>query len=289
MSKTSQRITPELRQWIIEQAQAGHPPETVLASMRTSGWDEDTAIAALETTLTTFLESHAKAGSPNAVLMEGVSVPEPPLTDSPCVVDAGDREVTILVSMQRPRVVSFGRLMSDDECDALIALARPRLERSQTVVNATGESEVNDARTSKGMFFTRGENELCQRIERRLATLLNWPVENGEGLQILNYMPGAEYKPHYDYFDPDHSGTPKILTRGGQRVATIVMYLNTPRKGGGTTFPDVGLEVAPLKGNAVFFSYDKPHPSTKTLHGGAPVIEGEKWVATKWLRQGRFE
>ncbi len=289
MSKTSQRITPELRQWIIEQAQAGHPPETVLASMRTSGWDEDTAITALETTLTTFLESHVKAASPNPVLMVGVSVPEPPLTDSPCVVDAGDREVTILVSMQRPRVVSFGRLMSDDECDALIALARPRLERSQTVVNATGESEVNDARTSKGMFFTRGENELCQRIERRLATLLNWPVENGEGLQILNYMPGAEYKPHYDYFDPDHSGTPKILKRGGQRVATIVMYLNTPRKGGGTTFPDVGLEVAPLKGNAVFFSYDKPHPSTKTLHGGAPVIEGEKWVATKWLRQGRFE
>lgn len=289
MSKTSQRITPELRQWIIEQAQAGHPPETVLASMRTSGWDEDTAITALETTLTTFLESHAKAASPNPVLMVGVSVPEPPLTDSPCVVDAGDREVTILVSMQRPRVVSFGRLMSDDECDALIALARPRLERSQTVVNATGESEVNDARTSKGMFFTRGENELCQRIERRLATLLNWPVENGEGLQILNYMPGAEYKPHYDYFDPDHSGTPKILERGGQRVATIVMYLNTPRKGGGTTFPDVGLEVAPVKGNAVFFSYDKPHPSTKTLHGGAPVIEGEKWVATKWLRQGRFE
>jgi prolyl 4-hydroxylase len=39
----------------------------------------------------------------------------------------------------------------------------------------------------------------------------------------------------------------------------------------------------------VFFSYDRPHPATRTLHGGAPVIEGEKWVATKWLRERRFE
>jgi prolyl 4-hydroxylase len=66
------------------------------------------------------------------------------------------------------------------------------------------------------------------------------------------------------------------------------MYLNTPKRGGATTFPDVGLEVAPVKGNAVFFSYNAPHASTKTLHGGAPVLEGEKWVATKWLREGEF-
>ncbi|MFY7983000.1 MAG: 2OG-Fe(II) oxygenase, partial [Burkholderiaceae bacterium] len=78
------------------------------------------------------------------------------------------------------------------------------------------------------------------------------------------------------------------IQRGGQRVATLVMYLNTPTRGGGTTFPDVGLEVAPIKGNAVFFSYDRPHPLTKTLHAGAPVEDGEKWVATKWLREGVF-
>jgi len=50
----------------------------------------------------------------------------------------------------------------------------------------------------------------------------------------------------------------------------------------------VQLDVAPIRGNAVFFSYDRPHPITRTLHGGAPVLEGEKWVATKWLREGRF-
>ncbi|MFN2350259.1 MAG: prolyl hydroxylase family protein, partial [Thioalkalivibrio sp.] len=91
--------------------------------------------------------------------------------------------------------------------------------------------------------------------------------------------PGAEYKPHYDYFDPARPGGHVALMRGGQRVASLVMYLNTPKHGGATTFPDVNFAVAPIKGNAVFFSYDRPHPSTATLHGGAPVIEGAKWVA----------
>jgi prolyl 4-hydroxylase len=139
------------------------------------------------------------------------------------------------------------------------------------------------------MFFQRGENELVRRIEERIGRLVNWPVENGEGLQILHYTPGTEYKPHYDYFDPVEPGTPTILRRGGQRVATIVMYLSEPEKGGGTVFPDIHMEVSPKRGNAVFFSYDRPHPSTKTLHGGSPVIAGEKWIATKWLRERRFE
>lgn len=58
--------------------------------------------------------------------------------------------------------------------------------------------------------------------------------------------------------------------------------------GGATTFPDARFEVAAVKGNAVFFAYDRPHPMTGSLHGGAPVVEGEKWVATKWLRVGRY-
>jgi prolyl 4-hydroxylase len=191
--------------------------------------------------------------------------------------------------MKHPRVIVFGGLLSDAECDELVASARPRLVRSETVDNATGGSEVNAARTSSGMFFQRGETPLIDRIEQRIGHLLRWPVERGEGLQILHYRPGAEYRPHHDFFDPAQPGTPRILERGGQRVATLVMYLNTPLKGGATTFPDVQFEVAAAKGNAVFFSYDRPHAVTRTLHGGAPVVEGEKWVATKWLREGRFE
>lgn len=282
---STQQITSELRDWIVQQAQAGQPPEAVLAAMRASGWEEDVALDALEQTLHEFLPSRTQASS----LPAGVAVPELALDDSLRALDAGDRQVDVLVAMRSPRVVVLGGLLSDAECDELVALARQRLTRSETLDNSSGGTEVNAARTSDGMFFGRGEGELCLRIEQRIARLLRWPLENGEGLQVLRYRPGAEYKPHHDYFDPAYPGSQAVLRRGGQRVGTLLMYLNTPARGGATTFPDVGLDVAPIKGNAVFFSYDRPHPSTRTLHGGAPVIEGEKWVATKWLRESRFD
>ena len=281
----SQAITPELRQWIVEQAQAGHSAESVLRSMKAAGWDEDVAIQAMEDTLRGHLNDQALAqGLPPAV-----PVPEPDVADSPLYLDGGDRQVAVLGTLALPRVVILGGLLSDQECDALIAAARPRLSRSLTVATQTGGSEVNPDRTSQGMFFQRGESELVARIEARIARLIRWPVENGEGIQVLHYVPGTEYKPHYDYFDPKEPGSATILRRGGQRVGTVVMYLSEPQKGGGTSFPDVFFEVAPKRGNAVFFSYERPHPSTKTLHGGSPVIAGEKWIATKWLREREFK
>jgi len=283
-STHTQSVTPELRQWIVDQARAGHKPDVVLKSMTDSGWKEDVAIAALEEALHGFLKDHAKANG----LPEPSIVPEPLLLDSPSSILAGDREVRVLLQMRNPRVVVFGGFLSDAECDEMVTLSGPRMKRSETVDIKTGGSEVHDARTSRGMFFERGETPLIRRIEARIAALLNWPLENGEGLQVLHYLPGAEYKPHYDYFDPAQPGSTPILKRGGQRVGTLLMYLNTPLAGGGTTFPDVNLEVAPIKGNAAFFSYDRPHAMTRSLHGGAPVIRGEKWVSTKWLRQGRF-
>ena len=280
-----QSVTPELRRWIVEQAEAGCRPQDVVEAMKTSGWNEDVAIKAMEQTL----REHLAALPPDeSDLPPASTVPEPALDTAPAQLVAAGHAVKVLTTMKHPRVIVFGGLLTDDECIELMALAEPRLARSETVDNATGGSEVNAARTSDGMFFERGQHALIRRIEQRIAELLRWPLDNGEGLQILRYRPGAEYRPHHDYFDPVHSGTPRILERGGQRVGTLVMYLNTPEGGGATTFPDVGLEVAQVRGNAVFFSYERAHPSTRTLHGGAPVTAGEKWVATKWLRQGAF-
>ena len=291
---TRQPITPELRQWIVDQAQTGHAPQAVLKAMVDAGWNEDVAIAAMEATLEHHLAAQktpqtSAQTSPQPTLPPQLQVPEPALADAPLSIDAGDRRVAILQVMHEPRVVVFGSLLSDDECDALIAAARPRLQRSLTVETKTGGEELHPDRTSDGMFFTRGESEIISRIEARIARLVNWPLERGEGLQILCYGPGAEYKPHYDYFDPEEPGTPTIVQRGGQRVGTLIMYLSEPVKGGATVFPDLRLDVSPIRGNAVFFSYDRPHPVTRTLHGGAPVLEGEKWIATKWLRERRFD
>lgn len=291
-----QSETPELRQWIQEQVVAGHQPEAVLQAMVQAGWTEDLAATALGNTLREQMDRHAAAqpavsATPADLRAGGESralVPDLDILAGAREVDAGDRRVQVIATLQSPRVVVLGGLLSDAECDALVEAARPRLARSRTVQTQTGGEELNPDRTSNGMFFSRGESGLIQRIEARIARLLRWPAENGEGLQVLNYRPGAEYKPHYDYFDPAEPGTPTVLKRGGQRVATLLMYLNDPERGGGTTFPDAGLEVAPQRGHAVFFSYDRPSPATRTLHGGAPVIAGEKWVATKWLREREF-
>lgn len=300
-----QRITPELRQWIAEQLAVGEVPATLLQAMCSSGWSVEVAQQALNDAQ----QGRQMGGTPE--MPAPVAVPEPldAQGNLRCAVggrlltgagdtrdEAGDgasddaaSTVHVLASVSNPRIVVFGGLLSDAECDELMAQAEARLTRSETVDTRTGGSEVNDARTSEGMFFSREENPLCARIEQRIARLLAWPLEYGEGLQVLRYRTNAEYKPHYDYFDPQQPGTPAVLARGGQRVASLVMYLNTPPRGGATVFPEANFTVAPIKGNAVFFSYDRPHPMTRTLHGGAPVLEGEKWVATKWLRERRFD
>ncbi len=286
-------ITADLRRWIVAQATAGHAAETVLDAMKASGWDDEIAVDALETTMRDHLrlpaEGSAEAESTAAAAVEPRPVPGPHISAGRPLVRAVDRDVSVVMAMAQPRVVVFADLIPAEECAELIALARERLARSETVETTTGSSAVNEARTSDGMFFQPAEFPVCARVEARIAALLDWPLENGEGLQILRYGPGAEYKPHFDYFDPAEAGTPLILERGGQRVGSIVCYLNTPEAGGATVFPDVGLEVAPVRGNAVFFSYDRPDPATRTLHGGAPVTAGEKWVATKWMRERQFE
>lgn len=267
--------SPQLLQWIDEQRRIGVLDATMLTAMTAAGWNEAVAREALQ--------GPAQRAAPTSGL------PEPDLVGEPGVIDVGDRQVRVLMSMKAPRVVLFGQVFSAAECAALIDAARPRLSRSLTVETSSGGEEINADRTSDGMFFQRGELPLVQQLEERIARLLNWPIENGEGLQVLRYGPGAEYKPHHDYFAPDEPGTATILRRGGQRVGTLIIYLNEPEQGGATIFPESALQVVPQLGHAVFFSYDQPDPGTRTLHGGAPVIKGEKWIATKWLREGRFD
>src|ERR1700709_1976186 len=98
-----QPITPEFRAWIIEQATAGHKPEAVLQSMLASGWNEDSAIAALEETLANYLEEKTR----QAALPTAVKVPEPMPQGTRTTIEAGDREVKVLVAMNVPRVVVF--------------------------------------------------------------------------------------------------------------------------------------------------------------------------------------
>jgi prolyl 4-hydroxylase len=280
-----QPVTNELLTWASVQLRDGHHRALVVKSIVASGWAEESALEAVQRA-----EQGQGAPRPEAATPSGgEGFPVPRLLGAPLYVDVGDRKVAVLQTMADPRIVVFGDLLANDECDELIRQARPRMARSLTVDMQSGGTQLHDARTSSGMFFQRGETELLRTIEARITKLVAWPLENGEGIQVLRYTPGAEYKPHYDYFDPKEPGSATHLRRGGQRVGTLIMYLGEPEQGGATVFPDVGLEVAPKRGNAVFFSYSRPHADTKSLHGGAPVIAGEKWIATKWLRERRYD
>lgn len=202
-------------------------------------------------------------------------------------IDIGGHHITVVLRIKSPEVMVIDHALSDEECDELIRLSRPKLAQSTTVDRVTGAEEVIRDRSSEGTYFMRGENALVARIEQRLSELTATPIENGEGLQILHYAAGAEYKPHFDFFEPEHAGSATHLEKGGQRVSTTVLYLNDVEAGGETIFPEIPLAVTARKGSAVYFSYFDADGSLDrlTLHGGAPVRSGEKWIATKWVRQ----
>jgi prolyl 4-hydroxylase len=189
-----------------------------------------------------------------------------------------DCTVAAKVLHEEPLVMMFERVLTDEECQRLIEAAAPRLKDSRLV-----NKVVSEIRTSRGMFFDEGESPFIQRIERRIAELMNVPIEHAEGLQVLHYGPGQEYRDHHDFFAPN---TPSARNN---RISTLVIYLNDVEEGGETVFPLLNIAVKPKRGSALYFEYFYRQQSLNdlTLHNSAPVVRGEKWVATQWMRRQR--
>ena len=200
------------------------------------------------------------------------------------------QQMQVMMRNTAPDVVLLDNFMTEAECDELCSLSKSTLIKSTVVDDKTGEGINHHARTSQGTYFTVGQNALVKKIETRISEITGTPVSHGEGIQILNYANGGEYKPHFDYF-PDNEGGQANMQKGGQRMITIIMYLNNVITGGATIFPEINLNIYPKKGSALYFSYYSANGELDplTLHGGAPVIEGEKWIATKWIRQYPYE
>jgi prolyl 4-hydroxylase len=213
--------------------------------------------------------------------------PEPSRIKNVNTVGTLDRVVRVVARWTRPDVILLSEVLSAEECRELIDMARPKMAQSTVVDRAKVDGVVHHARTSTGTFFDLCENELVARIDKRLAALVDWPVSHGEGLQILRYQVGGQYRPHFDYFPWSDAASPAHLAQGGQRIGTVIIYLNDVEDGGETVFPEVGLSIVPRRGAAVYFGYcnSRGQVDPLTLHGGAAVRRGEKWIATKWLRQ----
>lgn len=189
-----------------------------------------------------------------------------------------------------PQIILIKDFLSPAECNELIELARPKLLKSTVVNPQTGIREEHTARTSSGTCFSLNETKLILTIEQKIEKLTNWPMDCAEGLHILNYQVGGEYRRHFDYFDPALPGSSTHLARAGQRFATVILYLNTPDSEGATHFPRLNITVPATAGSALFFSNVKDDLTVDPLseHAGLPVVSGEKWIATKWLRERKF-
>lgn len=127
-------------------------------------------------------------------------------------------------------------------------------------------------------------------IETRIANLLGIERSWGEPLQGQKYDVGQEFKAHADFFYIDQPYWPEYEPNGGQRTWTAMIYLNEPRKGGGTAFTYLDLTIKPRLGRILIWNNmaadGSPNPWTQ--HEGQPVEEGMKYIVTKWYRERTF-
>lgn len=109
----------------------------------------------------------------------------------------------------------------------------------------------------------------------RIREILNIPIERYEEPQIVRYEMGQQFTWHYD-------ALPASLAKktSGQRIATVLIYLNTVEAGGATAFKDLNIRVKPEKGKALIFfpcSLDGV-PDDRTMHAGQISFD-TKWIA----------
>lgn len=285
------RFSPDLSSWLVQNLDRGVTPAALMSTMVSQRMEPRAARAIIDAFVTARREG--RAVPLDSVPLDDAEldyVAEPPRIGNGSSIVAGDRQIRVLARGERPTLAILAAVVSGQECAELIAMAKPRLKPSTVLDPHTGQDVVAAYRSSLGMFFRPQENPLVARLEQRFAQLMNLPVENGEGLQVLYYPPQAGSAPHFDFLQPSTEASRHSIERSGQRVSTLVTYLNDVEQGGETVFPEAAWSVTPQQGHALYFEYcnSRGQVDPRSLHAAAPVQRGEKWVASKWMRQRRF-
>jgi prolyl 4-hydroxylase len=284
----------DVRNWLLAEFARGTPAQAISAQLLAQNVPPQLADALVST-----VARAVAAGNPppagqlkidDAAFASLPYQPEPLHLGTAPVLDGGDRRVDVLARLERPTLALLGNLLDAAECAELIAFGAPRLEPVRVVDPESGKDVIDELRNSEGVFFHFAETPLIARIERRIEHITGIPAENGEGIQLLRYRPGAQHTPHFDFLSSAIEKNRKSIERSGQRIATLIMYLNNVEAGGETLFVESGLSVLPRKGNALYFQYGNRLGQTDaaSAHAGTPVRAGEKWIATKWLHPRRF-
>jgi prolyl 4-hydroxylase len=168
--------------------------------------------------------------------------------------------------------------VSPEICDSIIQEIRPKLKKS-SVVLPDGKNDITGYRTSSD-FYINYFFKPNEELRKSVSEFLGIDQKFFEDTTIINYVPGQQYYPHYDYFFDD-----QILVNG-QRGATVIIYLNDVEKLGHTIFPKMKVFVKPQKGSLLFFRYDYGEEDINeiTYHAGYSPEDGEKWIATIWIK-----
>lgn len=241
-------------------------------------------------TIANTLLKHGFRGASYALLSAHSDKKMPYISLDSNQITLGDKTCQVVFTCHSPFVVVIDDFLSAEECQALIGLSENKFKDARVVDSSTGDFVQHKARTSMNAAFIRGETDLINTIENRIAELIHWEAEKGEPIQVLRYEIGGEYKAHYDYFDPNTVGGQKNIGKSGQRVGTFLMYLSDVDAGGATRFPSLNFEVRPKAGMALYFADLLPtgEPDTLSLHSSVPVVAGTKYLATKWLRENAY-
>ncbi|HVJ01662.1 MAG TPA: 2OG-Fe(II) oxygenase [Sphingomonas sp.] len=180
------------------------------------------------------------------------------------------------------QMYTYPDFLSDAECDALVAL----IDANSRPSTLLAKSEDPEYRTSDSSDLNRWDDAVGP-IDSRIAELLGIPPENAETLQGQRYAVDQQFRAHCDWFHESSAYWPRMQETGGQRTWTAMAYLNDVAEGGATWFPRAGLRFKPKKRLLVIWNNMLPDgsPNYDTLHEGMRVIEGTKYIVTKWFRE----
>ena len=124
-----------------------------------------------------------------------------------------------------PPIYYIDNFLSQNECQYIISLSERSVQTSRVVDKVSGVGIEHPSRTSQSCYHGYDIKWLVARVAR----LLSVPKENQEPTQVARYTSGQFYLSHQDAIDnpPEDKG---------QRIATVLMYLNNVPSGGGTFF-----------------------------------------------------
>lgn len=119
-----------------------------------------------------------------------------------------------------------------------------------------------------------------------ISRLLGIAPSRFESLQIVKYTPEQYFKWHYDACDPGETWCQDQIQRfGGQRLFTVLLYLNDAYEGGETQFVGNDLKIRGRTGDAIVFrNVTKGKIEPRSLHQGCQVTKGTKYIANVWIR-----